>query len=145
MDQFERAMFSVVSILLLILLLRRTRRMRSPITYLGFEYEVSEDVLVTGSLITYRRRNLRERAALRRQAWVYPRPSNGLKKGTETETLKYCGKSIPGWPEIHLTIFASCTRIETITDRYSRKKLWQTVNKTNELFHYFTSKQTKFR
>ena len=48
--------------------------MRSLITYLGFEYEVSEDVLVTGSLITHRRRTLRERAALQRQAWVYPRP-----------------------------------------------------------------------
>ena len=44
--------------------------MRSLITYLGFEYEVSEDVLVTGLLITHRRRILRERAALRRQAWV---------------------------------------------------------------------------
>ena len=45
--------------------------MRSLITYLGFEYEVSEDVLgllVTGSLITHRRRTLRERGALRRQA-----------------------------------------------------------------------------
>ena len=41
--------------------------MRSLMTYLGFEYEVSEDVLVTGSLITHRRR-IRERAALRRQA-----------------------------------------------------------------------------
>ena len=48
--------------------------MRSLITYLGFEYEVSEDVLVTGSLITHRRRTLRERGALRRQVWVYPRP-----------------------------------------------------------------------
>ena len=66
----ERVLFSVVSILLLILLLRRARRMRSLITYLGFEYEVSEDVLVTDLLITHRRRILRERAALRRQAWV---------------------------------------------------------------------------
>ena len=48
--------------------------MRSIITYLGFEYEVSEDVLVTGSLITHRRHTLRERAALRRQPWVYSRP-----------------------------------------------------------------------
>ena len=47
--------------------------MRFLITYLGFEYEVSEDALVTGSLITHRRRTLRERAALQRQAWVYPR------------------------------------------------------------------------
>ena len=70
MVQCERVLFSVVSILLLILLLRRARRMRSLITYLGFEYEVSEDVLVTGLLITHRRRILRERAALRRQAWV---------------------------------------------------------------------------
>ena len=72
MVQFERLLFSVVSILLLILLLRRARRMRSLITYLGFEYEVSEDVLVTGSLITHRRRTLRERAALRRQALGLP-------------------------------------------------------------------------
>ena len=48
--------------------------MRSLITYLGVEYEVSEDVLVTGSLITHRGRTLRERAVLRGQAWVYPRP-----------------------------------------------------------------------
>ena len=72
--QCVRVLFSVVSILFLIRLLRRARRMRSLITYLGFEYEVSEDVLVTVSLITHRRRTLRERAALRRQAWVYPRP-----------------------------------------------------------------------
>ena len=67
MDRFERVMFSVVSILLLILLLRRARRMRFLTTYVGFEYEVSKDVLETGSLITYRRRNLGERAALRRR------------------------------------------------------------------------------
>ena len=83
MVQSERVLFSVVNILLLILLLRRARRMRSLITYLGFEYEVSEDVLVTGSLITHRRRTLRERAALRRQAWVYPEnPENLCFSGT---------------------------------------------------------------
>ena len=71
--------------------------MGSPITYLGFEYEVSEDVLVTGSLITHGRRAL----------GLTLDPRNGLKKDTETETLKHCGKSISGLPEIHLTIFAS--------------------------------------
>ena len=42
-----------MSILLLILLLRRARRMRSLITYLGLEYEVSEDVLVIDRFIDY--------------------------------------------------------------------------------------------
>ena len=77
MVQFERVLFSVEHFAL-ILLLRRARRMGSLITYLGFEYEVSEDVLVTGSLITHRRRTLRERVALRRHAWVYPRPQGKL-------------------------------------------------------------------
>ena len=81
--------------------------MGSLITYLGFEYEVSEDVLVTGSLITHGRSALRERAALRRQAWVYPRPQEWFEERYRSETLKHCGKSISGLPEIHLTIFAS--------------------------------------
>ena len=88
MVQCERVLFSVVSILLLILLLRRARRMRSLITYLGFEYEVSEDVLVTGSLITHRRRTLRERAALQRQACVYPRPQEWLEEMYRNRNLE---------------------------------------------------------
>ena len=88
MVQCERVLFSVVSILLLILLLRRARRMRSLITYLGFEYEVSEDVLVTGSLITHRRRTLRERAALQRQAWVYPRPQEWFEEMYRNRNLE---------------------------------------------------------
>ena len=62
--------------------------MRSLITYLGFEYEVSEDVLVTGSLITHRRRTLRERAALRRQAWVYPRPQEWFEEMYRNRNLE---------------------------------------------------------
>ena len=65
--------------------------MRSLITYLGFEYEVSEDledVLVTGSLITRRRRTLRERAALRRQAWVYPLPQEWFEEMYRNRNLE---------------------------------------------------------
>ena len=88
MVQFERLLFSVVSILLLILLLRRARRMRSLITYLDFEYEVCEDVLVTGSLIAHQRRTLRERAALRRQAWIYPRPQKWFEEMYRNRNLE---------------------------------------------------------
>ena len=62
--------------------------MGSLITYLGFEYEVREDVLVTGSLITHGRRALRERAALRRQAWVYPRPQEWFEERYRNRNLE---------------------------------------------------------
>ena len=69
--------------------------MRSLITYLGFEYEVSEDILVTGSLITHRRCTLRdplekERHCEGKRGFTLD-PKNGLKKCTET--LKHCGKT----------------------------------------------------
>ena len=96
MVQCDRVLFSVVSMLLLILLPRRARRMRSLITYLGFEYEVSEDVLVTGSLITHRRRTLKERAALRRQAWVYPRTQEWFEEMYRNRNLEALWISISG-------------------------------------------------
>ena len=92
-------MFSVVSILLLILLLRRARRMRFLITYVGFEYEVSEDVLVTSSLITYQDAILEKEQHCEGKRGFTLDPRNGLKKCKETETLKHCGKSISGRPE----------------------------------------------
>ena len=72
--------------------------MRSLITYLGFEYEVSEDVLVTGSLITLPIEDVlleKERHCEGKRGFTLD-PKNGLKKCTETETLKHCGKSISG-------------------------------------------------
>ena len=96
MVQCEGGLFSVVSILLLILLLRPARRMCSLITYLGFKYEVSEDVLATGSLITHRRRTLRDERHCEGKHGFTLDPKNGLKKCTETETSSHCRNSISG-------------------------------------------------
>ena len=62
-------------------------RMRSLISYLDFEYKVREDVLVTGSLITHQRSRLKERAAMWRQAWVYPRPQEWFEQMYSEDVL----------------------------------------------------------
>ena len=148
MAQFERVLFSVLSILLLILLLRRERRKRSLITYLGFEYEVSEDVLVTGSLITHRRRALRERAALRRQAWAYPRPQEWFEERSRNRNLKALFKK--HFRVTRDTFDYICQlikgRLKTITD-VLKLFCYVTLFETTLLKNHdkLSTKQTRFR
>ena len=87
MDQLERVVFSIVSILLLILLLRRARRIRFLVAYLDLELERTESTFAAVSLIKQRRRRIRERR-LHRQAWVYPRPQGWFEEMYNNRILR---------------------------------------------------------
>ena len=123
--------------------------MRFLITYVGFEYEVSDDVLVTSSLITYQDAILEKERHCEGKLGFTLDPRNGLKKCKETETLKHCGKSISGWREyvwLYLPAAHESTRIKTITDVL---KLFRYVTLFDTTFlknhEKLSTKQTKFR